>query len=188
MRRALVERYPYAHCELDFETPLQLLVATVLSAQTTDVMVNAVTPTLFSRWPTAEALAGADRDENGLHIPAGKTNNKLSIVHDNTRSLAERLRGAEGRMDEMNATITTFSDSIRTAVEHRVREMAESLPLPSSVANAMTYEREDQRCCLAWSAYMRAHQSLLGRTQDLDTFAQASWKVRVHKCKLVMTS
>ena len=61
--RALHERYPYAHCELDFETPLQLLLATVLSAQTTDVLVNSVTPTLFSRWPTAEALAGADRDE-----------------------------------------------------------------------------------------------------------------------------
>ena len=48
IHRALLERYPYAHCELDFETPLQLLVATVLSAQTTDVMVNTVTPTLFS--------------------------------------------------------------------------------------------------------------------------------------------
>ena len=59
----LLERYPYAHCELDFETPLQLLVATVLSAQTTDVMVNSVTPTLFSRWPTAQALAGADRED-----------------------------------------------------------------------------------------------------------------------------
>ena len=58
MHRALLERYPYAHCELDFETPLQLLVATVLSAQTTDVMVNTVTPTLFSRWPTAEAPPG----------------------------------------------------------------------------------------------------------------------------------
>ena len=44
IHRALLERYPYAHCELDFETPLQLLVATVLSAQTTDVMVNTVTP------------------------------------------------------------------------------------------------------------------------------------------------
>ena len=62
MHRALLERYPYAHCELDFETPLQLLVATVLSAQTTDVMVNSVTPTLFSRWPTAEALAAAQRE------------------------------------------------------------------------------------------------------------------------------
>ncbi len=63
MYRTLHERYPYAHCELDFENPLQLLVATVLSAQTTDVTVNKVTPALFARWPTAEDLAGADRTE-----------------------------------------------------------------------------------------------------------------------------
>ena len=63
MYRTLHERYPYAHCELDFENPLQLLVATVLSAQTTDVGVNKVTPVLFSRWPTAAALAGADHAE-----------------------------------------------------------------------------------------------------------------------------
>ena len=63
MYRTLHERYPYAHCELDFDSPLQLLVATVLSAQTTDVTVNKVTPTLFARWPTAADLAGADRTE-----------------------------------------------------------------------------------------------------------------------------
>ena len=63
MLRLLEERYPYAHCELDFQSPLQLLVATVLSAQTTDVMVNKVTPTLFARWPDATALAGANREE-----------------------------------------------------------------------------------------------------------------------------
>ena len=61
--RALAERYPYAHCELDFETPLQLLVATILSAQTTDVRVNLVTPTLFARYRTAADYAGADRAE-----------------------------------------------------------------------------------------------------------------------------
>ena len=49
----LHELYPYAHCELDFENPLQLLVATVLSAQTTDVRVNLVTPALFARYPDA---------------------------------------------------------------------------------------------------------------------------------------
>lgn len=61
--RVLHERYPYAHCELDFETPLDLLVATVLSAQTTDVRVNLVTPTLFARYRTAADYAGADRTE-----------------------------------------------------------------------------------------------------------------------------
>ncbi len=63
MYRLLHDRYPYAHCELDFETPLQLLVATILSAQTTDVGVNKVTPVLFARYPTAADYAGADRTE-----------------------------------------------------------------------------------------------------------------------------
>lgn len=59
----LAQRYPYAHCELDFADPFQLLVATVLSAQTTDIRVNQVTPTLFARFPDPVALAGADRAE-----------------------------------------------------------------------------------------------------------------------------
>ena len=63
MYRALLERYPYAHCELDFTDPLELLVATVLSAQTTDVRVNLVTPTLFAKYRTAADYAGADRAE-----------------------------------------------------------------------------------------------------------------------------
>ena len=61
--RALVERYPYAHCELDFENPLQLLVATVMSAQTTDIRVNMVTPAVFARFRTAADYASADRSE-----------------------------------------------------------------------------------------------------------------------------
>jgi endonuclease-3 len=63
MHRVLAETYPEAGCELDFTDPFELLVATVLSAQTTDRRVNAVTPTLFARWPDAHALAGADRVE-----------------------------------------------------------------------------------------------------------------------------
>ncbi|GAA8852563.1 endonuclease III [Helicobacter pylori] len=85
MYRLLHERYPYAHCELDFDTPLQLLVATVLSAQTTDVMVNKVTPTLFARWPTAADLAAADRTEmEEVLRPTGfyraKTNSVLKLA------------------------------------------------------------------------------------------------------------
>ena len=61
--RALAKRYPDAHCELDFATPLELSVATVLSAQCTDQRVNKVTPELFRRYPDAAALAGAKREE-----------------------------------------------------------------------------------------------------------------------------
>lgn len=63
INRVLAETYPDAHAELDFTTPLELLVATVLSAQTTDVRVNLVTPALFRRYPTAADYAGADRAE-----------------------------------------------------------------------------------------------------------------------------
>ncbi|SDX94471.1 DNA-(apurinic or apyrimidinic site) lyase /endonuclease III [Saccharopolyspora shandongensis] len=63
MLRALADAYPDAHCELDFETPLELAVATILSAQCTDKRVNEVTPALFRRYPTAAAYAGADRTE-----------------------------------------------------------------------------------------------------------------------------
>jgi endonuclease-3 len=75
----------------------------VLSAQTTDLMVNSVTPTLFSRWPTAEALAGADRDEmEAVLRPTGffraKTN---SVIHLST-AIVERFGGeVPGRLDDL---------------------------------------------------------------------------------------
>jgi len=62
MNRVLADTYPEAGCELDFADPYQLLVATILSAQTTDRRVNAVTPTLFAEYPDATALASADRE------------------------------------------------------------------------------------------------------------------------------
>ncbi|MDQ1695847.1 MAG: endonuclease [Frankiaceae bacterium] len=63
MGRALAEAYPDAHCELDFSSPLELLVATILSAQCTDKRVNEVTPVLFGRYRSAADYAGADRAE-----------------------------------------------------------------------------------------------------------------------------
>ena len=59
----LTELYPDATCSLNYETPVQLLVATILSAQCTDERVNKVTPALFARFPDAVAIAGCDRDE-----------------------------------------------------------------------------------------------------------------------------
>ena len=59
----LKREYPDAHCELDFENPFQLLVATILSAQCTDVRVNLVTPALFKRYPDAESLAAATQED-----------------------------------------------------------------------------------------------------------------------------
>lgn len=61
--RVLGETYPEARCELDFADPFQLLVVTVLSAQTTDRRVNAVSPTLFAAYPDAKAMAAAPRED-----------------------------------------------------------------------------------------------------------------------------
>lgn len=63
VNRALADVHPEARCELDYATPYQLLVATVLSAQCTDVRVNQVTPGLFARWPDAAAMAAAPQEE-----------------------------------------------------------------------------------------------------------------------------
>jgi endonuclease-3 len=92
--RALAVRYPDARCELDFRTPLELLVATVLSAQTTDVRVNLTTPELFGRFPDAPALAAADPDEleEILH-PLGFFRAKTRSVQGLARALVERFGG-----------------------------------------------------------------------------------------------
>lgn len=63
INRELAVLYPDAHCELDFTTPLELLVATILSAQCTDRRVNMVTPVLFARYRSAADYASADRED-----------------------------------------------------------------------------------------------------------------------------
>ena len=70
-----------AHCELDHQSPFELIVATVLSAQSTDVMVNQVTPELFRRWPTAEKLAGAKSAD------VEKTIGRLGFFRQKTKSI-----------------------------------------------------------------------------------------------------
>lgn len=70
INRILGQTYPYAVAELDFSNPFELLVATVLSAQTTDVRVNSVTGALFTRYPNAHALAAATEEEVQPYIRA----------------------------------------------------------------------------------------------------------------------
>ena len=98
MYRILGETYPDAHCELDFATPLQLLVATVLSAQTTDVAVNKVTPFLFAKYPTARAIAEADPVEmETLVHPLGFYRAKTRSVIGLGKALLEKFDGGVPR-------------------------------------------------------------------------------------------
>ncbi|MQA93851.1 MAG: endonuclease III [Streptosporangiales bacterium] len=92
MNRVLAETYPDAHCELDFENPFQLLVATVLSAQTTDKRVNMTTPALFAKYPSPADLAAANpEDVEEILKPTGFFRAKTKSVMGLSTALCEQF-------------------------------------------------------------------------------------------------
>ncbi|WP_338039921.1 endonuclease III [Nocardioides caldifontis] len=101
--RVLAETYPDARTELDFRTPFELLVATVLSAQTTDKRVNTVTPELFRRYPDAQALASADREDvERIVQPTGFFRAKTESILKLSQALVERYDGeVPGKLEEL---------------------------------------------------------------------------------------
>ncbi|MCF4139577.1 endonuclease III [Streptomyces sp. Tue 6430] len=103
INRELAEVYPYAHPELDFENPFQLVVATVLSAQTTDLRVNQTTPGLFAKYPTPEDLAVADpEDVEEILRPTGFFRAKTRSVIGLSQALVEQFDGeVPGRLEDL---------------------------------------------------------------------------------------
>jgi endonuclease III len=103
INRALAEIYPEAHCELDFSNPLELAVATILSAQCTDVRVNQTTPALFARYKSAADYAGADRAElESIIRPTGFYRNKATSIIGLGQALCEKHGGeVPGRLDDL---------------------------------------------------------------------------------------
>jgi endonuclease III len=94
MNRILADTYPDAHCELNFASPFQLLISTVLSAQTTDVRVNLTTPALFAKYPTPEDLAAADpEDVETILKPTGFFRAKTKAVIGLSAALRDRFGG-----------------------------------------------------------------------------------------------
>ena len=92
--RVLAETYPDARCELDFDDPFQLLVVTVLSAQTTDRRVNAVRPILFAAYPDPRAMAGAPREHLEQIVgPLGFFRAKTESLLKLSQALVERYDG-----------------------------------------------------------------------------------------------
>lgn len=86
--------YPEAPCSLDFENPLQLMIATMLAAQCTDERVNQVTPALFDRYPDVEAFAGADLEELEKYVKStGFYRNKAKNIRLNCQRLLEVYGG-----------------------------------------------------------------------------------------------
>jgi endonuclease III len=103
INRELALAYPDAHCELDFTSPFELLVATVLSAQTTDVRVNMVTPTLFAKYPTARDLAAADGEDVETIIQSnGFFRAKTRAIMGLSQAIVERFDGeVPGRLKDL---------------------------------------------------------------------------------------
>ncbi|MFI2033212.1 endonuclease III [Streptomyces bottropensis] len=103
INRELAEVYPYAHPELDFENSFQLIVATVLSAQTTDLRVNQTTPALFAKYPTPEDLAAADPQEvEEILRPCGFFRAKTRSVMGLSKALVETHGGeVPGRLEDL---------------------------------------------------------------------------------------
>lgn len=103
INRHLAVQYPDAHCELDFTTPLELLVATILSAQSTDKRVNLVTPTVFARYPDAEALAAAAPDDlEAIIRSTGFFRAKTAALIALGQQLVERFDGeVPGRLPDL---------------------------------------------------------------------------------------
>jgi endonuclease-3 len=101
--RRLKKAYPDAHTELDFATPWQLLVATILSAQSTDRMVNLVTPALFARYATPADLAVANPEEVETIIKS------TGFFRNKTKSI---IGAAKGVTDEYGGTVPSTMDEL----------------------------------------------------------------------------
>ncbi len=125
VHRRLAEEYPEALCELDHETPYQLLAATILSAQCTDARVNMVTPALFRRYPTPHDLAGADLGEleeivRSTGFYASKARNLLGMA----QRLVEVYEGeVPGAMEDL-----TSLPGVGRKTANVVRSVALDLP------------------------------------------------------------
>ncbi|MEU7434559.1 endonuclease III [Streptomyces sioyaensis] len=103
INRELAELYPYAHPELDFTNPFELLVATVLSAQTTDLRVNQTTPRLFAVCPTPEDMAAMDPERlEELIRPTGFFRAKAKSLLGLSAALRDRFGGeVPGRLEDL---------------------------------------------------------------------------------------
>ena len=105
INRILAETYPDAHCELNFENPFQLLIATVLSAQTTDKRVNMTTPALFAKYPTPEDLAAANpEDLEEILKPTGFYRAKTRAVIGLSAAIRDSFGGkVPGRLKDLDS-------------------------------------------------------------------------------------
>jgi len=156
--------YPDAHCELDFDGPFQLLIATVLSAQSTDKGVNKVTPALFARCPDAAALASIDRAElEEIIRPTGFFRQKAASL----QGIAEALVASfDGEVPKDIDALTTLP-GVGRKTANVVRGHAFGLPGITADTHVMRVSRR-----LGWTSSDKPEQV----ERDLNAaFPEAEW-------------
>ena len=117
----LKRQYPVVKTQLAHKTPFELLVATILSAQCTDVQVNRVTPVLFARFPTPDKLAGARLDEiKSIVFSTGFYNNKAK----NIRACAQSIMAVHGGIVPTSMTALTRLPGVGRKTANLVRSVA----------------------------------------------------------------
>jgi endonuclease-3 len=126
--------YPDARCSLDFSTPHELLVATVLSAQCTDERVNQVTATLFKKYRSPEDYANADLAELEQDIKStGFYRNKAKLVRDGARMIVERFNGEVPRTMAENTTIPGVARKTANVVLGNAYDIVEGVVVDTHV-------------------------------------------------------
>lgn len=152
---ALTEAYPDAHCELTYTTPHELLVATILSAQTTDVNVNKATPALFARFPVPAEYARSSPEEIEPYVRSlGFFRNKARAVFESMRDVHQRFNDQVPRsMDELltlrgvarktaNVVLgNAFNINVGVVVDTHVERLSKRFALVPMKANVAQIER-----------------------------------------------
>jgi endonuclease-3 len=163
-------RHSDAHCELDHKSAFQLILATVLSAQSTDVMVNKITPELFKRWPTPKALANADPSE------VEKVLSKIGMYRQKTKNvigLSKRL--LEEHAGEVPRTLAELIKLPGVGRKTANVVLGVAFGTPEGVVVDTHVQRISQR--LGWTK----HTEPIEIEQDLMAlFPQSDWDMLSH--------
>ncbi len=152
---ALRTEYPDARCELEYSNPHELLVATILSAQATDVSVNKVTPALFARFPSPAAYADTSPREIEPYIKSiGLFRNKARAIHESMTAIRDRFAGQVPRTMQELLTLrgvarktanvvlgTCFNINDGVVVDTHVQRLARRFALAPASASVAEIER-----------------------------------------------
>lgn len=185
----LLAAYPDAHCELNYSSPHELLVATILSAQTTDVNVNKATPALFARFPTPADYARSSPEEIEPYVRSlGFFRNKARAVFESMRDVHQRFNDQVPRtMDELltlrgvarktaNVVLgNAFNINVGVVVDTHVERLSKRLALAPKKANVAQIERrlmalfpQDHWCVLSHLLIWHGRRACKARGSSCD--------------------